>query len=294
MVADVLFAIDSRAATALAISIGLTLFGVLLIASSWGELRGRRKAKVPPAMRPAPADEELERRVLERYLLWGALATLFMSLWLPAYWWREPVRQAEKRAFFENRGIEEGEKLYGELCSNCHGKSAEGGVMPYTINGRRVQYAEPPLRYIYNRYQEAGRSDEEIKQLMYDAINRGRPNTPMPTWGLAFGGPLNSAQVDNLVLFLQDIQVPFPRQTGGTGAALYSANCAICHGERGEGIVGPNLTVAFDRMTPQQVFDTIRLGRINTNRPSMPAWAHLGDDSIRALVDYIRSIQRGS
>ena len=79
-------------------------------------------------------------------------------------------------------------------------------------------------------------------------------------------------------------------------------NCAICHNAPGQaasddskflakGGIGPNLTVEFQRLTLQQVHDTIFFGRLNTNRPSMPSWAYLGDKAINALIAFLRSIQ---
>jgi hypothetical protein len=55
--------------------------------------------------------------------------------------------------------------------------------------------------------------------------------------------------------------------------------------------VGPNLTIEFQRNAERQIFDTIKKGRLNLDRPSMPAWAHLGDEAVQALVNFIRSIQ---
>jgi mono/diheme cytochrome c family protein len=288
-------AISSRVVTALVVAGGIAVFGLLLVITAAGELRGRRKAKVPVGMRPAPSDEELEKTTLVRTIYWGAAATLVMALWLPAYWLREPTRLGEEERNFENLSLQHGEELWTEFqCNSCHGDEAEGGVRTFTVDGVDHQYAEPPLKYVYSRYIAAGRNEDEITQLITDAINRGRPGTPMPTWGLAFGGPLNSEQVDSLVDWIRSIQEEFPESGSRDGADLFEANCAICHGAEGEGGIGPNLQVAFDRLTRDQVAQTIRVGRLNTNRPSMPAWAALGDNAIEALVRFIESIQRSA
>jgi len=287
-----LLAVNSRAATAVIIIIGLAVFGLLLVATAAGELRGRRKAKVPAGFRPGPGDEELERRVIERYLLWGALATLFVALWLPAYWLHEPSRLAGKKKFIQAETVEQGKEQFQSLCAQCHGLDASGGLRKYNFNGVDRDYAEPPLKYIYDRYKKSGRNEDDITQIIYDAINRGRPGTPMPTWGLAFGGPLNSRQVDTIVGWLQSIQQPFPAATITDGAQLFANNCAVCHGDKAMGSIGPNLTVEFQRLTRAQVADVIMKGRLNINRPSMPAWAGLGQPAIEALVRFLESIQR--
>jgi hypothetical protein len=92
-----ILAINSRVATAIAVIGGLAVFGVLLVITAAGELRGRRKARIPAAYRPGPSDEELESKVLIRYMLYGGVSLLIISLWLPAYWWHEPTRLAGKQ-----------------------------------------------------------------------------------------------------------------------------------------------------------------------------------------------------
>lgn len=278
----------------------------------------RRTAEVAPGLRPGPSDEDLERRIQVRYRFWGAILTIFLALFLPVYWFREPTRLDEKRAQFFDRAVSRGAALFaptGESlvavgCANCHGAEGEGGVRTQVVEGKTHTFAEPPLKYLAARYKAAGRNDEEIKQIVRDAVERGRPGTPMPTWGLQFGGPLNAQQVDDLIHFIlapaapegskippgddgYGLQASFEKVKNPDGEKLFSENCAICHGARGEGGIGPNLQVELQRNSRTQVFQTIRGGRLNTNRPSMPAWAHLGDKAIQALVEFIESIQRG-
>lgn len=311
-------AINSRVTTALVVGGGLAVFGALLIATASSELRGRRKAKVPIGYRPAASDEELESRFIVKVLTWSALFTILMALWLPAYWLREPSRLASKRTALQLLAVNQGRDLYRGtestpgLCAQCHGMNGEGLPRTVNINGAEVSYTEPPLKYMYSRYKAAGRNEDEVTQLIYDAINRGRPGTPMPTWALAFGGPLNSVQVDDVVQYLRSIQEVFPApEAGATGAQLFAANCAICHGrqgavradgtypvmgtgvdDQGHLMPGPNLSIALQRLTPDQLRDTIMNGRLNTNRYSMPSWAALGNDAVDALVQFIESIQR--
>jgi cbb3-type cytochrome c oxidase subunit III len=286
-----ILAINSRVATAIAVIGGLAVFGILLVITAAGELRGRRKARIPAAYRPGPSDEELESKVLIRYMAWGGIALLIIALWLPAYWWHEPARLSGKQKAIAAETVDQGKQQFTTLCAQCHGLDASGGVRDYVIDGISRKYAEPPLKYIYDRYTKGGRNTDDITQIIYDAINRGRPGTPMPTWGLPFGGPLNSRQVDTIVAFLQSIQEPFPKATTIDGAALFQANCAICHGTNATGSVGPNLTVALQRLTRDELTMTIMHGRLNINRPSMPSWAGLGDPAVEALVQFIESIQ---
>lgn len=289
------------------VTIAATIFGVLLIMggllylTARGELRGKRKARIPAAMRPGSTDEALERTVLERYLIVGTVTALAMAVWLPAYWLREPKRLDAKRAAFIEREVTEGEMLYKNYCSTCHGLNLEGSPRTVKLADEQVTVAEPPLRYIYARYDAAGRSKEEIDQILLDAISKGRPGTVMPTWSLAYGGSLNPAQIENLILFIQsaqDTEFPVPEK-GATGAEIFAANCATCHGVDADGVggVGPNLRVALSRMSETELRETIFNGRMRGEHPtqgySMPSWAILGDDAIDALFDFIVSIQEG-
>jgi mono/diheme cytochrome c family protein len=273
-----ILALSSRTTIALTVAIVMLLIGGLLYVTARGELKGKRKARVPAAMRPGSSDADLEKSVIERYLMVGALTALFIAVWMPLYWLKEPSRLAGKQQFFLEREVAEGHDLYLSLCATCHGEEAEGSPRTVFIDGKQYQYAEPPLKYAYSRYRQAGRNEEDITRLLHDAISRGRPGTPMPTWALAFGGPLNSAQVENIMLWLQTIQEEFPKPSPDeSGADLFAANCAICHGTEGEGAIGPNLQVAFDRLTRDEVRRAIHEGRLNIDRPSMPTWAGLGD-----------------
>ncbi|MCA1834435.1 MAG: cytochrome c [Actinomycetota bacterium] len=261
-------------------------------------LSKRKQSLVPPALRPGPSDEELERRFFIRQLAIGGFLTLFMAVFLPAYFLREPVRLHERAVEFSAASVSRGADLFAPTgdpnnltavgCATCHGLKGEGGVRQFQGH----TYAEPPLKYIVGRYLASGRNEEDIKQLIRDAIERGRPGTPMPTWGLQFGGPLNAEQVDDLIAFVYSIQEKPPTATSANGKALFQENCAICHGVDAKGGIGPNLTIEFQRLTEDQVRQTIMGGRLNINRPSMPSWAFLGSDAVDALVNFLKSVQR--
>lgn len=88
------------------------------------------------------------------------------------------------------------------------------------------------------------------------------------------------------------------------GAALFAANCAICHGSEGRGegarragfdAPPPDFrTRAWrERMSPARIAAVIRKGKKPT---SMPAWPNLTDREVDALVAYLWSLSepRGS
>lgn len=71
------------------------------------------------------------------------------------------------------------------------------------------------------------------------------------------------------------------------GGQLYDRHCAACHGEQGTGGVGVPLALpAFLAGAPDAYLEqTIRLGRPGR---VMPAFAHLSDAEVRAIVEHLR------
>jgi cytochrome c oxidase cbb3-type subunit 3 len=75
------------------------------------------------------------------------------------------------------------------------------------------------------------------------------------------------------------------------GRARFTRTCAPCHGDRAQGLIGPNLT--DDRWIHggkvEQVFQTVAKG---WPAKGMPPWGRaLKPEELAALVSYIRSIQ---
>jgi mono/diheme cytochrome c family protein len=299
-----LAATDNRVTTAIIVSVAIVAFFGFLVVTALGGPR-TRKGEVPQGFRPGPSDADLETRVLDRWIGLATISMVFMAVFLPVYWLREPTRLSLKENQFLRASVTRGEGLFAPAgttltsvgCAECHGTGGAGGLRNFTIVDRetgkpvQVQYAEPPLRLAVARYTAGGRTVDEVKQLLRDAIERGRPGTPMPTWGLNFGGPLNSQAVDDLLNYIINFQVAATPVSSPDGAKLFADNCAVFHGSAATGSVGPNLTIEFQRNSEQQIFDVIKKGRLNIDRPSMPAWGHLGDDAVKALVAFIKSIQ---
>jgi cytochrome c oxidase cbb3-type subunit III len=75
------------------------------------------------------------------------------------------------------------------------------------------------------------------------------------------------------------------------GAGRFAKSCAPCHGEKAQGLIGPNLT--DDRWIHggrvEQIFQTVAKG---WPAKGMPPWGRaLKPAEISALVSYIRSLQ---
>jgi ubiquinol-cytochrome c reductase cytochrome c subunit len=179
-----------------------------------------------------------------------------------------PARQGEDPLAGETS---DGQALYEEGCSNCHGFDGEGveGRGP-TLKGAGRQAADfylrtgrmplnapgdQPLR------NEPRYSDDELDALIDHVGSFGGPDVP---------------EVDPAAGSVSD------------GQELFTANCSGCHAISGQGgvVVGaeaPELTDA----TPTQVAEAIRIGPY-----VMPAFnrEQLNDDEVNSIARYVEEV----
>ena len=105
--------------------------------------------------------------------------------------------------------------------------------------GEGLVWPAPPLNTVFHRW------DEEIVKF---TIERGRPGTPMPAWGVEFGGPMTEQMVQDVMAWLKSIQLPPPELpeacndgladdalSCSSGKEIFEARCAVCHGPKGQG-----------------------------------------------------------
>jgi mono/diheme cytochrome c family protein len=105
-------------------------------------------------------------------------------------------------------------------------------------------------------------------------------------------GALVCVGVFVVMLFANEPETTSPAGTAEDapvdGAAVYAANCAVCHGGNGDGGVGPRLgdgavVQRFPDIEEQRVVVTDGTGR-------MPAFgSRLSAEEIAAVVDYTRT-----
>ena len=150
----------------------------------------------------------------------------------------------------ENRSY--GEAIYAGKCAGCHGKEGIGGI-GVRLNGANIIPAV---------------TDE----FLYKTITQGRPSTAMPAWP-----QLNADQVAGIITYLRSWQdeskfslakAPVQGKLGDEkkGQQHYAAACASCHGNVGEGGVGPRLTnkVFLDTVSDDVLYEWIAHGRTDT------------------------------
>lgn len=179
---------------------------------------------------------------------------------------------------------------YATYCATCHGAFGEGAPNPAQPGD-----VIPPIstaEYLRSR------NDEVIRT----AIAQGLPEFGMAAFAVTHGGPLQSAEIDEIVAHIRSWEDAPPVELDASVAAaglsnnaqfLYSELCARCHGTNGEGasdtaLADPGFLAGH---SDEQLFSSINLGHAAT---PMIAWGEvLTQSQIAALVEHIRSFDTG-
>lgn len=169
-----------------------------------------------------------------------------------------------------------GSRLFLQNCSVCHGSNAKGAVGYPNLTDNEWLYG--------------GGADHILTTL-----HKGRVGG-MPAWRDQIGEDGVRA-ASEYVLSLSpkngsESNGPLDQTLVKQGEAIFSQNCALCHGPDGKGMISagaPNLTddiwlYGGDRET---VRDTLRYGRAGV----MPEWeTKLGNERIMLLAAYVYSL----
>lgn len=178
-----------------------------------------------------------------------------------------------------------GEALYRRYCAACHGPNGRGRID--IVHGGYAPAIRNPTFLALASWEF----------LIYNIAN-GREERNMPAWRHTAG--LSDTDIRSLVLFLDaEHKAALPAFTGpfrGSaegGKASYEAQCAGCHGERGEGAVGPALALpSVLKANDEFLYATIALGRPGTTMLpyDLPGGTGLPQERIADLVAYIRTL----
>ena len=179
----------------------------------------------------------------------------------------------------EPEEVTRGREVYGTYCALCHGANGEG-------------YDSPRANALTNEDFLVSATDAFLTA----GIEQGRSDTKMSAFGEVYGGPLSDRKVSDLIAFFRYEQAgDSVRLSGGTisgdalaGASIYAEDCALCHGESGEGDTALSLSNPVFLATASDGFIeyAIRHGRRGT---AMQGYSgHLSDQDIDNLVAFIR------
>lgn len=236
----------------LVVALTLGLLVVLLVV--YGRPRRTRQEPMPANFSRGDPDSILEGPRLARVQVWGVASAIFITGFLTVYFVAEPFRESSYAKKFLEASTTRGEHEFrpegstGANCAQCHGPEGEGGFA-----ATDPSWPAPPLNNVFARF-----SRDEIKRI----VEMGRPGTPMPSWGIEFGGPLNDQKIEDIVNFVEAFQVPAEERWElpadiEDGEEVFSRTCAVCHGANAQGqglgqplptFFAPDLTTEFYRL----------------------------------------------
>lgn len=164
-------------------------------------------------------------------------------------------------------------------CAACHGSGGQGGKGYPNLND--------------DEWLWGGTLDEIYTTIRYGAHN-DNPNTHnggMPTWK----DILKPEEIEAAASYVEHWHEGDKAPANAKGKEVFAANCASCHGDKGEGNTGvgaPQLNndiwlYGGDHAT---IVQTITYGRAGV----MPAWeGRLNDSTIKQLAVYVHSLGGG-
>ncbi|MCP3973937.1 MAG: c-type cytochrome [bacterium] len=163
--------------------------------------RGGRLEDTPANLQPGLTDDELETSKLGRVLTSAVVSAAVLSAVMGVYYANESGRQANAAEKIHEKDVEEGERWFEFFsCVNCHGPGAVGGGAEF-VEARSelsTSWVAPSLNDIFFRFNE-----EEIAEI----IIYGRDGTPMPANGLDGGGAMTSQEIEQIMAYLESIQI---------------------------------------------------------------------------------------
>ena len=196
---------------------------------------------------------------------------------------RLPIEAIEKDPNLSRAAIEGGRAAFRINCSACHGSGAAGGKGYPNLNDDDWLW---------------GGDIKTIQQTLLDGVRFPGDDETRMSQMPSFGRDeiLKPDEIQDVVSYVrvisrQEAMSPSARR----GSAIFSANCAVCHGANGEGnrtVGAPRLTDKIwlyggDRATLTETVTNARYG-------IMPAWkTKLDPVTIKMLALYVHSLGGG-
>ena len=178
----------------------------------------------------------------------------------------------------------DGAALFGAFCSACHGARGEGGLLG---KQRTPAIANPDYLAI---------ADDAF---LRHALDDGRAGRRMPAFGPG-GAGLKPEELAAVVAHVRSLEPPaltFEAVTAAPadverGNAVFAANCAGCHGARGEGsVVAPPIAAKDDPVTGDEsrLFGTLTVGVAGT---AMGSFRRLDAADLHAVIAAVRALPK--
>ncbi len=290
--------------------------------------RGNGQSRARGSLNPPPRDftsaGELSRSTMINFVTYGKPGTAMVA-------WQTQLTEAEIEAVVDyvresfmvvalDPRLQRGKAIYAQGCALCHGERGQGSTHPVGGPVMPRDLSSPQSRV------------ELSRERMLQSVTHGRPGTAMEPFAerlsvadieavvdyvraalmvpsseaisgtRAYGGRSSDAPVvlpRPTALVSADMSLPLPRDLQGdikAGERFYNANCATCHGVKGDGkgprayFINPKpriFTSANSRSILNRpfIFAATSMGRLGSE---MPAWSKVLDDQeIANVSEYV-------
>lgn len=194
-----------------------------------------------------------------------------------------PLEEVKKDEALYAVAMTAGRVTFAENCRACHGAGGEGRPGYPALAGDA---------WIW------GGKLADIRQSIVYGIRSGHPEarmSQMPKFGA--DGILKAEEIDQVSDYVMAFYKPgAPALPGAAkGETVYAENCAVCHGDKGEG--KRELGAPALRSSVHLYGDTraaVRAQIVNPKQGVMPAWnARLDEATIRAVTLYVHGLGGG-
>ncbi len=286
-----------------------------------GDGRSRARNSLNPPPRDFTTAGELTREAMVTIITHGKPGTAMVG-------WKTQLNTAEIEGLTDyirktfmivalDPKLQRGKSLYAQNCITCHGPQGQGSDLQIGGSKPARDLASPQARA------------ELSRERMISSVTTGRPGTAMA----GFGGRMPASDIDAVVDYVRaaimvpqtdisgtnahagragspapkvaaansgaDMKQPMPNSLKGSAAAgerFYMANCATCHGAKGDGkgprayfinpkprnFLDPAFTSSFNRPA---IYAATSMGRQGSE---MPAWSKvLNEQEIANVAEFV-------
>lgn len=177
------------------------------------------------------APTQLSDNRLFPWLLWLGQTSLILLVGLLLLTaWPEAVTAQDAPVPTTRPEATAGLVIYADRCANCHGLGGNGdGELAVNLPAPPRQFTDPTFQLT------------AVPGTFHTLILNGDLEKGMPPFGEASQNPLSEADVWNAIAAVLSLSTPADRLA--QGQAVYTADCAACHGDTGLGD-GPDAATA--------------------------------------------------
>ncbi len=196
------------------------------------------------------------------------------------------ARKLMPKPDLDSVAIVHAQELYTKYCALCHGDNREGYAADNAPSLRSKSLLATSKNNNFMRY----------------TIQFGRGNSAMAGYLKNQGGPMEYIEIELLLEWLYqmaEVEKPIDLSREPVlgdielGASVYEENCAVCHGENGEGISAPALANPMLLATATDHFLRYAIAEGRDGTPMIAFKDSLSDEKIDGLTAFLRSRASG-